>query len=155
MLSIGNSLLSSTDLQDYKNAVNDAWATFSKKIITWQTQGVNINRYQEDIPNPFINTDLEVLCNYNYRRAWPLSIVNESGTDDEQSIQLYFNKEYLRVNNLLDENGNFIYNQDFDQFIIDGTIYKAFGDTPTAQLQDDDLFITIVVKRVQLPTDQK
>lgn len=155
MLNLGSSLLDSSEWEDYKSIMNDAHATFSQKKILWESFDVKINRYQEDIPGKTSTTELLVLLNYNYRRTWPINLASESGVDDEQSLQIMINKEYLRINNLLDENDNFIYNEVDDNFIIDGTKYKAFGDTPVSQMQDDDVFITIIVKRVQLDTGTK
>jgi hypothetical protein len=153
-MDIGKDLLGS-DMEDYKALMNDAFETFSKKKIIWQHEQVLMNRYQEDLDTPPIEIELFVLCNYNFKRSWPINISSESGDDDEQSIQLMINKEYLRQNNLLDSDGNFIYNEGYDKFIIDGTKYKGFGDTAAGQMKDDDVFITVIVKRVQLETGDK
>ena len=154
MENIGIDLLGS-DMDDYREVMKDAFATFSQKSIIWRRQNIQLNRYQEDVPNVPVDTELLVLCNYNFKRSWPINASSESGEDDEQSIQLLINKDYLRVNNWIDSNRNFIYNEDYDWFIIDGTEYKGFGDTAAGQMRDDDVFITIIVKRVQLKTGNK
>ena len=154
MVNIGGDLLGPA-WEEYKKLMSDAHNTFSQKVIKWQHQEVSINRYQEDPSNIKVETDLLVLLNYNYRRTWPINVSSESGEDDEQSLQIMINKEYLRANDLLDEHGNFSYDEVLDNFIIDGTKYKAFGDTAISQMRDDDIFITIVVKRVQLETGTK
>lgn len=153
-MNIGRDLIGPT-WDKYKSILNDAHATFNQKAITWQRYNIQINRYQEDIDTAPISVELLVLLNYNYRRSWPITLVTESGQDDEQSIQIFLNKEYLRVNDLLDSNGAFQYNQDYDRFIIDGITYAAFGDTAAAQMQSDDVFFTLIVKRVQIKTGTK
>lgn len=154
MVDIGLDLMGS-DWDDYKSVLNDAHATFHQKVIIWRHKTVLINRYQEDTDSDMINTDLKVLLNYNYRRTWPITMPTDAGEDDEQSIQVLIIKEYLRANELLDTFGNFNYNQDFDRFIIDGTKYKAFGDTAAGQMKSDDVYITIVIKRILLETGSK
>lgn len=153
-MNIGKDLLGPA-WDEFKSLMDDAHATFSQKSVIWEKHQVFIDRFQEDSEEVVTTQELLVLLNYNYRRTWPLNITTESGEDDEQSIQMFINKEYLRVNNLLDVNGAFNYNEDYDRFIIDGTKYKAFGDTPASQMKSDDVFITVLLKRVGLETGTK
>lgn len=154
-MSIGNALLSTQDWGDYKRLLSDAHEAFSQKQITWRKQNVTINRFQEDFPNQHTDTTLLVLINYNYRRSWPINVSSETGDDDEQVMQVLINKEYLRQGGLLDNYGAFNYNEVDDRFIVDGTVYKVFGDTAAAQMQSDDVYFTIILKRIQLHTGDK
>lgn len=152
-MDIGSPLISDSEWLEYKDTLTNAHATFNQKEIIWLHIPVTINRYSEDIPRVNqISTTLLVLLNYNFKRSWPLNIVSDSGENDQQSIQIMLNKEYLRQNNLLDSFGNFIYDEGRDLFIIDGTKYKPLGDSPAGQMNSDDVFFTIVVQRAQLET---
>jgi hypothetical protein len=150
---IGNDLLSN-DWANFMNVMDDAHATFNQKRITWLRQNTIINRFQEDQPKPTDSVELKVLLNYNFKRSWPINVVSESGEEERQSIQVMINKRYLGTNSLLDENGNFIYNEDYDRFIIDGVKYKSLGDTSASAIDNNnDIFWTIVVRRIQKETD--
>ena len=146
------------DWNRYKALMDDAHATFNQKTIIWQHRVVSLNRYQEDLPTPEVETLLLVLINYNYRRAWPVNLTGDAGEEDQQSLQVYINKNYLsgltdmNGNSWIDTNGNFTYDQDFDRFIIDGVLYKSLGDTSAGQASNTDLFFTIVLKRIQNKT---
>lgn len=152
-MDVGYNLLG-TDWDDFKSLMNDAHATFSGRMLIWLKFGIKINRYQEDIDNIPSPTPIElsVLLNYNYRRGWPINVNSASGEDDDQSIQVLINKDYLRQNNFLTVDGNLDYDAGTDYFLLDGVKYKAFGDTPASQMLDDDVFITIIIRRVKLET---
>ena len=150
-MDIGKNLLGS-DWNDYKDVMSDAHATFNQKVIKWSHFPITLNRYQEDNNTQPVVTDLLGLLNYNYRRGWPVNKTSDSGEEDEQSIQILFNKEYLKTNNLINPDGYFPYDVSNDIFTIDGINYKSFGDTEAAQMRDDDVFITIIVKRIKPDT---
>jgi len=147
MTNIGTDLLGA-DWDVFKSIMVDAHATFAQKVITWKRRTVKIDRFGEDPIESFIDTPLKVLCDWNYKRTWPVDVNNESGQDDEQSVQVYMNKEFLRVNGFLNDDGYFNYDKGFDQFIIDGKLYKSFGDTTASQMLSDDSLMTIIIKRV-------
>lgn len=134
----------------YKDLMGSAHLTFSQKSVIWKRRIELVNRYGEDTDstkNNFNNVPLLVLINYNYMRTWPITNNTESGEIDEQSAQIIINKDYLKTNGYLNDSGYFNYQPDYDRLIIDGLQYKFFGDTSVAQMQDDDVHITFIVKR--------
>lgn len=147
IVNIGADLLGA-DWAVFKSVMIDAHATFAQKLITWQRKSLRIDRFGEDPVSVMVDTPLKVLCDYNYKRTWPVDINNESGSDDEQSVQVYINKEFLRVNGFLNTDGYFNYEKEFDRFIIDGILYKSFGDTMASQMLSDDSILTIILKRI-------
>jgi hypothetical protein len=88
-------------------------------------------------------------------RSWPITFQTETGGLDRQSVQILINKDYLRELGYINGNGFFEYDPVLDVFIIDGLKHVPFGDTPASQIQDDDVFITLILKRDESPTQYK
>lgn len=147
MVNIGGNLLG-TDWDIFKSLMADVHATFAQKIILWKRSTVQVHRYGEDPVDTMVDTQLAVLCDWNYKRTWPVDINNESGQDDEQSVQIYLNKEFLRQNGFLNTQDYLKYNKEADRFSIDGILYKSFGDTSAAQMLQDDAWVTVILKRI-------
>lgn len=133
--------------EDFRSVMSDAHSTFNQKEVVWIQFKSILNKYGEDIEgNAYTYLTLEVLCNYNYMRTWPITFNTDTGANDRQSIQLFINKDYLRTKGLLDPFGRFKYNKDTDQVILDGQTYTVDGDTPASQAHDDDIFFTVILK---------
>lgn len=131
----------------YKKTMMDIHDTFAKKEIIWVNNSRREDRFGEDKINEPNQIVLLGLYNSNYMRTWPVTTNTSSGEIDQQSAQIFFNKEYLQNIGYLNADGYFKYNPGLDRFIIDGLQYKAFGDTATAQMMDDDAWVTIIIKR--------
>lgn len=144
--------LTNQDWAAYKALMDEAHHTFNQKEITWLRQVTKTQRYGEEVMTPQVPITLHVLVNSNYMRTWPSNTVSESGEIDEESCQLFINKQYLSDSGLLNSAGYFGYNPDHDRFIIDGLMWKPFGDISSAQMSTDDLFILVILKRVKTPT---
>lgn len=154
MANQGNDLLGA-NWTKFLNAMNDAHKTFHQKPITWKRATITTDRYGEDLVAPTTTVELLVLLNYNFMRTWPADRTSATGETDDESVQVMINKEYLRQNGYLNASGYFDFNPDLDRFIIDGLKYKPFGDTAAAQMQVDDVLITIILKRDHTQTGDK
>ena len=142
-----SNLVGATVWAKYKAAMMDAHDTFANKEIIWVRAKRKESRYGEDKPKEPTQITLLGLYNSNFMRTWPVTIPTSSGEIDEQSAQLFFNKEYLLGLGYLNADGYFDYNPGLDRFLIDGIEYKPFGDTATAQMHDDDAWVTVIIKR--------
>lgn len=131
----------------FHGLINSAHKSFDKRLIIWSKQTTKVNRFGEDTGPQFVDTPLLCLINYNYKRAWPVTQNTEAGEMDRESAQVYFNKDYLRSLGLINDNNYFDYDSGTDRFLLDGLVYSAQGDTAVAQLDNDDLFITVILKR--------
>lgn len=132
----------------FSKVLRDAKNTFSKKTIEFIRYPRELNRYREDpVQATPVITLVEVLLNYNYMRTWPITQSSLSGEIDRQSIQIFFNKVYLKELGLLTVNNNLDYDPSMDRFIIDGIKYKAVGDTAASQAPNDDIHYLVIVKR--------
>lgn len=146
-------LLDQSDWDDYKAIMDEAHNTFHQKSITWRRTITELDRWKEDnLGARKIDTPLKVLLNYNYMRTWPITMPTESGELDKQSVQILINKAYLQESGFLNAFGLFDYSPDYDRFIIDGLVYKPYGDTPTSQMNTEDLIFSIVAKREEILT---
>lgn len=149
-------LVKPEDWADFKNVMRDAHDTFERKQIQWVRNKTRVNVNMEDSNNVKETVTLEVQLNYNYMRSWPITSATETGELDRQSIQLLANKQYLSELGYINTSGAFEYNPDLDRFIIDGLVYKSFGDTAVSQAHDDDILVSIILKREETKTgDQR
>jgi|SRR5882757_4846236 len=130
--------LHETDVQD----------TFFQQQIIWKRQRTRVDRFGEDNSSATVDSiSLKCLLNYNFMRTWPISKTGEAGETDEQSIQIYFGKKYLRDLGYLDANDYFAYDPGYDRFVIDGMIMKPMGDSSVAQIQTNSLLVSVIVVR--------
>jgi hypothetical protein len=134
---------------EFKSILDTSFSDFGEKVITLFKASQAIDTTHEDKLPQLISpgTELNALLNYNYMRTWPITVAKESGELDRQSLQAYFNKNYLKSKNLLTPDGNLDYRPDLDRFFIDGQFYKASGDTAVSQAKDKDIFFTVILKR--------
>lgn len=149
-------LLSGKDWTDFENLISvDAQDTFFQQTIIWRRILTTKDRYGEDNPAS-ISTDIPLKCqlNYNYMRSWPISKTSEAGETDEQSIQIYFVKKYLKDSGYLNASDYFIYDPGYDRFIIDGLEMKPMGDSSVSQSGEGSLLISVIVVRQPSVTAQ-
>lgn len=131
----------------FNKVLRDAKDTFSQKTIILKRAIQSLERVKEDGVIVYEDIPVDVLINYNYMRTWPITMTTETGELDRQSIQIFFNKIYLMEQGLLTPNNNLDYHPDLDRFLIDGIIYKPFGDTAASQTKGGDIHFTVICKR--------
>lgn len=147
-------LLSSTDWAKYKQAINDASDSFNKEPVIWHHFQRRLARHGEDQARKFIDITLLGLVAYNYIKSWPDENIRVSGENDDTSVILIFNKQYLNDLGYTNTNGYFSMNPGYDYFTIKGIDYVTKGDTDTAQAEEDPLLIYIRLDRKQINTGQ-
>lgn len=96
--------------------------------------------------------ELKALIQYNFFRNWPINRITTSGEVDKESMLMYLNVEYLRENNYLTNENQFIFNQGYDRFIVEGIPYKPMGDSKAAQAKDKTLLVFIILQREEVST---
>lgn len=146
-----------TDMQAFIDLMNtDVKDTFFNDTIIWVRKLTQLDRFKEDNDTAVIsNITLDCLINYNYLRSWPITKHYEQGEQDEQSLQVFFNKEYLKGLGYMDNNGLFLYNQDVDRFIVDGLIHKPVGDGSVSQVRGGALLFEVILVRQKTDTGEK
>jgi len=143
-------LVTDAQFEMFKGLMASAADTFAQQTITWRRRTSTLQRFKEDDTNKTADVELKCLCNYNYLRSWPITNNKESGEINAQSVQVLFGKQYLKDLGYLDNDGKFIYNQDYDRFILDGTIRKPVGDTGVSQVFDEAVWVSVIM--VEQPT---
>ena len=141
---------------DAMAAVIEDSGFFTKPII-WQRCKQSINRWGEDQKKPDdYEADLIIhtLSNYNYMRSWPITVPEESGELDRQSLQLLFLRKEFETLGVLLPGGYLKIDPARDRFIIDGLVHKAVGDTLVSQAGTKDIIFSIIVKREETPTGE-
>lgn len=146
-----------TDMDAFIALMNtDVADTFFNDTVIWVREKTQLNLYKEDNAGASkASVTLKCLINYNYLRSWPITKNYEQGEEDGQSMQVLFNKEYLKGLGYLDSNGLFIYNQDFDRFIVDGLIHKPVGDGSVSQVKNGALLFEVILIRQKVNTGDK
>lgn len=144
--------ISERDWASFKSAIDISKDDFADKPTIWKRLVASLNRFQEDEAQSFDDIPLPVQCNYNYMRSWPISQFTPAGELDKQSAQLLINKTWLREHGYLNAADYWDANFDYDRLVMDGFTWKMVGDTSVSQIKDDDLFISVIVKREEKPT---
>jgi hypothetical protein len=145
-------LVSDRDWDAYRSLMMDAHDTFHQKDIVWKRATTDISIWGEDPTTPYVDVHIKGLLNDNYRRSWPITQATDAGKLDRESTQLLLNKDYLRNNGWLNNDGYFDFKRDEDLFVIDGITYRPSGDTPTGQAHDDEVMFAIILKREESPS---
>jgi len=145
--------LSQATWDNYKSIIRE----FNKddageQPITWLRFIGNVSRYGEDDNEQYDTIILQGLCHYNYFRSWPINTPSETGEVDKESLLVYFSKEYLNELGYLSSSNNFIFDGGKDYFKIDNVLYKAHGDSSTAQANDESLLTFLILERQERPT---
>ncbi len=146
-------LVGNTNWARFKTLIQeDAHDTFFQDTITWKRYIEGIDEFMENDVENFNNVDLKCLINYNDFKVWPVNYTTETGELDRQNTVLLFSLKYLNGLGYLNANGNFIYNQSADRFLVNGQIYKATGDTLVSQAKDEPLLLQINLSKEEIPT---
>jgi hypothetical protein len=150
-------MIGDKDWADYNQLIGtDAFDSFAEATIIWRRKvDPSINRYGEDINiNSTIDIPLRCIVNYNYMRSWPITNQTESGETNEQSIQVLFSKTHLKSLGYLNGDGLFIYQPDYDRFLLDGTIRKPVGDSSVSQARDGSIMFEVIMVEQRTETGQ-
>ena len=132
----------------YENVVNDFVDNdVGKQKIIWARK-VNLpNSFGEDQPGEYLSTELEVLCNYNAFRNWPINKDTTSGEVDQENLCVIVSKRYLKNLGYLNSEEYFDFNWAEDRFILHGVVYKPAGDTEISQTNNHNILFQIILKR--------
>jgi len=139
-------VISQAQWNAYINLMKAAHNDFMSHDIVWlKSKARNRAPYGEDSIEDYTPITLKVLKNFNVMRTWPIVRTTETGEIEAQSIQLFFSKPMLKdLGYVVD--GKFDYRPDYDRFEHEGKIWKPAGDTPAAQVYEDDLLYTIIIR---------
>jgi len=148
-------LLSPADWDQYKKAINDASDSFNKEPVTWHRFLRKMSRDGEEPTETFEEIVLNGLVMYGYFKSWPDENIRVSGENDDTSLVLILNKQYLKDLGYTNSDDYFAMNPGHDFFTIKGIDYTTKGDTDVAQAEADPLLIYIRLDRRQVKTGQK
>lgn len=142
--------LPASEWDEFSQIINDFGLDVNKDILIWKPYKGTIPIMGSDQDNAQYDDDipLNVLCQFNDFRTWPITEFVDTGQKDKQSLLVYINSSYLESLDLLDDNGRFAYNPAMDRFIYRGQLYYDAGNTPVAPTNDDPLLQLIILKRV-------
>lgn len=118
-----------------------------KQKIVWAKKIDLLNTYGEDSGNKYVYRELEVLCNYNAFRNWPINKDTTSGELDQENLCVILSKNYLEKRGYINQEGYFDFNWSEDRFILHGRLYKPSGDTEISQSRESNLLFQIILKR--------
>lgn len=143
-------LLNPEDWQSHIDIVNDFHNDAFQQDVIWQRTIRKLSSHGEDSGPKTENIILKGLLQYNNFRSWPINKDEITGQVDNESNLLYLNLQYLKDNNYLNSDGQFIFDPGMDKFIINGVKYSPKGDSQAAQASDTVLFHFIVLKREEV-----
>lgn len=118
-----------------------------KQKIVWASKVNGINSFGEDSGAKYLYRELEVLCNYNAFRNWPINKDTISGELDQENLCIIVTKNYLEKRGYINQNGYFDFNWSEDRFILHGIVYKPSGDTEISQARSSNILFQIILKR--------
>ena len=118
-----------------------------KQKIIWANKVDYLSSFGEDSGVEYVYRELEVLCNYNAFRNWPINKDTISGELDQENLCIIITKNYLEKLGYINDHGYFDFNWSEDRFILHGIIYKPSGDTEIAQSRGSNLLFQLILKR--------
>jgi hypothetical protein len=148
-------LVGAANWAKYKDLIREATDTFAQKQVTWRRYSYGFDPNGEDLGDngAFEEIDMRGLLAHNYYLKWPINLTTTSGELERMNTYLMFDKRYLQDNGWLSLQDNFNYGDKVrDRFIIDGIIYKAYGDTNLSQAKDEDLHFALILQRQETLT---
>lgn len=151
-MSLYKGLIGKSAWAQFNKAIRKVASDFFKKEIIHLIYVEPVDPNNEEVSGYFTQRKIEVLQNYNYMRTWPITTPRVIGDSDSQSVQIFINKEYLAENNYLTPNQNYDYNPGKDYFLIDGIVYKPYGDTSASQALEGDIFYLLILRREETTT---
>lgn len=132
----------------YKNIITQFMnQDAGRQTIIWARHVNQLLSHGEDSTPKYIRTEIEGLCNFNYFRSWPINIQSVAGELDEENLSVLVTREYLKENGYLNSNGYWDFDWSQDRFVIDGKIYKPFGDSNIAQAKDESVCFMVILRR--------
>lgn len=141
--------VSQVDWKRYTKIVNDFIDQDSgKQPFLWLRKFNQIMAWGEDVGISYEPIALEGLFHYNYIKTWGGQGVTVSGELDATDVVLYISKRLLDENGFITKLGYWDFNWAEDRFILNGRVYKPFGDTQVAQAHDDPMLFFVILKRV-------
>jgi len=147
--------LTAADWTAFKDAMYMAHESFNQKTITWERMTSNLDPFGEDDGLTKTNISLKGLVYYNYMRTWPVARETQTGSMDDESAIVIFNKEYLSELGYLNSNGYFAFDPGHDRFIINGVRYEPAGDTDADQAGAEETLFYLILKREVRSTGDK
>ena len=141
--------LSNLDWNRYKKIVNDFIdQDAGKQPFMWLRKFEQIMPFGEDVGIKYEPISLEGLFHYNYIKTWGTQGLSISGELDATDVVLYISKRLLEEHGFINEYGYWAFNWAEDRFIVEGKVYKPFGDTQVAQANNEALLFFVILKRV-------
>lgn len=118
-----------------------------RQDIIWAKKVNQFLDHAEDSLPSYYEIHIEALCYYNSFRNWPINKATVSGELDDENLSILISKSYIERLGYLDEHGYWRFNWSEDRFIINGIVYKPYGDTQVAQAKDEALVFLVILKR--------
>lgn len=144
--------MSKKDWDAHVKAINGYNDDANQETIIFKRAIVTTSRYGEDNNLKYRDIELKGLVQYNYFRSWPVNQATDTGENDKESCMVYFNIEYLKTKNMLNEYNQLLMDPSMDRFIIAGVLYKPSGESQIAQASDKVLMFYIILKREEINT---
>lgn len=140
--------VSQLDWKRYKQVVNDFIDQDSgKQPFLWLRRFNQILSFGEDVGARYEPVSLEGLFHYNYIKTWGTQGLSVSGELDATDVVLYISKKLLEEHGYINQYGYWNFDWAEDRFILNGKVYKPFGDTQAAQANDEPLLFFVILKR--------
>lgn len=138
-------LISQSDLDAFRDALNTFSNDVDKTIITWKTNSVRKDNFGEEIDQSKTR-QLNCTLAYNYFRTWPINLQTEGGKVDKENLVVILNYDYLDGLGYI-VNGTMPIDRGSDVFIIEGIEYSVYGDTNVSQAGDLPISVYLILQR--------
>lgn len=123
-----------------------------KQEIIWKKSIGALNSDGSDDGPMYSDKTLLGLIQYNDFRSWPINTDSITGEIDKESMMLLLSNKFLAENGYLNTQGIFKFDPSLDKFLVNGVLYKAKGDSQTAQANNTTLLHFIILKRDTVDT---
>lgn len=134
--------------EKFENIVNNFIENdVGKQTIVWAKKIEVPSSFGEDSSNKYLRRDIEVLCNYNAFRNWPINKDSISGELDQENLAIIISRNYLEKLGYINSESYIDLNWSEDRFILHGILYKPSGDTEIAQTNTKNILFQIILKR--------
>lgn len=141
----------------YKEVINNFHADAFQEDIVWiKTNEQWVTEHGEDDgsePDP-VEINLKGLIQYNDYRSWPTTNPTRSGERDLQNLLVFFNTKYLTDAGHTNADSFFDFDPGHDRFRIRGKVYKAMGESHTAQASEEPLLQFVILEREETPSEE-
>lgn len=144
------SIISTSDWDDYRDAINQGSESFGQVPILWRRNTVFRSQFGEDpigAGKQYTDTPIVALIQSNYFRTWPITKSTTTGELDKENLTLIINHQYLKDNDWLTVENYPDIKPDTDRFIIKGRPYKAEGDIDVSYANNEPVLFYIMLKR--------